>query len=183
MKIKQLLMLLVAGVFGLSAADDEQFVSDNEDASYSQQADVQEGLQGSDMQEYSADNPYLGEGFSPAESMQEQNNDDVEMTPSYDGGQSSGEFESAPEAAPEDMPESELNSYGYDGGQSSGEFESAPEAAPEDMSESALDYSGAEENTSEGLSNESAFSEQVSSAQDENYQREDIVDEWASSNN
>jgi len=108
MKIKQLLMLLVAGAFGLSAADGEQFVSDNEDASYSQQADVQEGLQGSDMQEYSADNPYLGEGFSPAESMQEQNNDDVEMTPSYDGGQSSGEFESAPEASPEDGEPSDM---------------------------------------------------------------------------
>jgi len=101
MKIKQLLMLFVAGAFGISAADNEQFVSDNEDASYSQQADAQEGLQG-------FENPYLGEGFSPAESMQKQNNDDVDMTPSYDDGQSSGEFESAPEASPEDGEPSDM---------------------------------------------------------------------------
>jgi hypothetical protein len=147
MKIKQLLMLFVAGTFGFSAAADEQFVSDNEYESYSQQADAQEGLQ--DLE--------LGEGFSPAKSMQKQNNDDEDMTQSYDGGQSSGEFESAPEVAPEDMPESASNSYGYDGGQSSGElYESVPEAASEDAGPSdmlgvtAEDYRDKDAESSDG---------------------------------
>ena len=176
MKIKQILFLLAAGALWLPAAEEDQVGFYAEDGYSSEQVDgqeqgAQESFENSDMQESFVDNPYLGEGFSPAQNMQERNTDDAEsadmLTSSYDG-QSSDSSEDASEVVSEDAGEEASTFYG-------------PEERPyEDTanlrSESFENESESEEFTSQDT--DAGMSEQASSSQDE----EDTSDAWASSN-
>jgi hypothetical protein len=175
MKIKQLLFLLAVGVSWLPAADNDEYLPYSE-VSEDEQVDARESDNFSVNQDAFTDNPYLGEGFSSAESNSQE---DVEYdesssdVASQDGEQYYDGLQSSPMAAPEDETEAVFNSSKIQ--ENTFEY---PNAVTNDFSE----------NVSESEENMSSYSDVADSVQENSSQYEDSEnesssDEWASSDN